>query len=195
MGSFLLAMRRLALGEAFGSRPTNQAAQRCRIVALFFFMAASVLLLTAALVDTLAKARTASEIFGWSGIACLLVCVLCGIRHAAVNKPHEATDYSWDYPMGTGILGLADRLERRFGIELPRIEWLDLLTKGDSLDVTAGDLFDFVKIRAIHFGVVDAEVDADSLWPMFQRDAASALGVEPGEVTKDWRFIRDLSAR
>jgi hypothetical protein len=96
MGSFLLSIltdlatgaskRRIAAAEAFGAPPISPAARRLRSVALWLFMASSGLLLAAVLADTVAGARSLSEVFGWSGIGCLQVCVFCGIRYASVNK-------------------------------------------------------------------------------------------------------------
>lgn len=204
MGGFLLVLlsdllsgtttRRLAAAEAFGSRPDNPAARRCRIVALCFFMAASSLLLTAALAETLSKARAASEVFGWSGIACLQVCVLCGIRYAVVNKRCWAAVHLRDVAMGIDVLDLVFRLETRFGIQIPRGDWIKLMMKNDPPDIAVGDVFDFVRSRAIASGVVDPEMDADLIWPMFQRDISDSLGVEPDEVVKDRWIIRDLGA-
>jgi hypothetical protein len=103
MVSFLLSVlsglitgsgkRWISAAEAFEAPPANPAAQRYRAVAFYCFMAFSALLLTAALVDTLAKARPVSEVFGWSGIACFQVCVFCGIRYAIVNKAYEDDDW------------------------------------------------------------------------------------------------------
>ena len=96
MGSFFLSMltdwltgaseQRLAAAEAFGAPPINPAAQRYRSVALCLFPASSALLLAAALADTVAGARRVSEVFGWSGIAGLQGCVVCGLRYAVVNQ-------------------------------------------------------------------------------------------------------------
>ncbi len=57
-------------------------------------MVSSGLLLAAALADTVAGGRSLSEVLGWSGIGCLLMCVLCGSRYAAVNE--KPTDYGCD---------------------------------------------------------------------------------------------------
>lgn len=104
MGNFLLSMladlltgaskQRLAAAEAFEAPPISPAARRYRIAALCLFMAASVLLLAAALVDTIAGSRSLSEVFGWSGIGCFQVCVFCGIRYAVVNK--QPNHDEWD---------------------------------------------------------------------------------------------------
>jgi hypothetical protein len=104
MESFLLSIltdlingaskQRIAAAEAFEAPPISSVARRYRFVALCLFMIASALLLTAALVDTLAKWRSLSEAFGWSGIGCFQVCVVCGIRYAAVNKKPKYDD--WD---------------------------------------------------------------------------------------------------
>jgi len=95
MGSFLFstlfdlitgsAKQRLDAAEAFEAPPANPVAQRYRTIAFCFFMATSALLLSAALVDWFFNMRLVGEILGWSGIVCLHVCVICGIRYAVVN--------------------------------------------------------------------------------------------------------------
>jgi hypothetical protein len=104
MGSFLLSIladlitgaskQRIAAAEALGAPPVSPAARGYRSVALWLFLASSVLLLGAALADTIAGARSLSEVFGWSGIGCLQVCVFCGIRYASVNK--KRADNRWE---------------------------------------------------------------------------------------------------
>ncbi len=92
--------------------------------------------------------------------------------------------------MGLDVLDLVFRLEGRFGIEISRGDWLELMRRNEPPDVAVGDLFDLVCRRAIQGGVQEA----DSLWPIFQRDVSEALGVEPEEVAK-WKWIlRDLGA-
>jgi hypothetical protein len=66
--------------------PANRATKRYQVIAFCSFMAFSALLLTAALVETLAQARPVSEVLGWSGIACLQVCAFCVIRYPVVNR-------------------------------------------------------------------------------------------------------------
>jgi hypothetical protein len=61
-------------------------ARHYRAAAFSLFMIAAALLMTAALVDALADARLASECFGWSGIGCLHLCVICGLRYKAGNR-------------------------------------------------------------------------------------------------------------
>ena len=41
--------------------------------------------------------------------------------------------------------------------------------------------------------VLDSDLDADALWPIFQRAISDALGVEPEEVTKE-KGLHDLGA-
>jgi hypothetical protein len=55
-------------------------------------------------------------------------------------------------------------------------------------------LFDFVRKQVPEAGVLDLEVDADILRPLFQRDIADALGVELWEVTKDKWLVQALGA-
>jgi hypothetical protein len=87
-------IRSIDVAEAFGTPPMTPAAWRYRAAALSLFMAAAVLLLTAALVDTIANARPASEVFGWLGIGCLQMCVYCGLRYKAANEsaPKHSVD-------------------------------------------------------------------------------------------------------
>lgn len=96
--------------------------------------------------------------------------------------------------MGLEILDLVYRLERRFGIKIHPDDFLKLLGENEPPDVTAGALFDFVKSRANYPGVVDAEMDADLIWPMFQHDVADSLGGDPSDVEKGTWLIRDLGA-
>jgi hypothetical protein len=55
-------------------------------------------------------------------------------------------------------------------------------------------LFDFVRGQVPTAGVLDLDVDADMLWPLFQRDVSDALRLELWEVTKDKRLVHDLGA-
>jgi len=77
---------------AFEAAPANPSAKFYRKAALCFFLLGATLLLTAALVDVLANARAIGEVFGWSGIGCFQVCVLCGLRYSVVNKRADAAE-------------------------------------------------------------------------------------------------------
>jgi hypothetical protein len=81
------ANRRLDSVEAFETPPLNPHAKRWATIALMLFCATSMLFLAAALVDWFTGNRFVSEILGWSGIVAFQLCVVCGIRYAAVNKP------------------------------------------------------------------------------------------------------------
>ena len=72
--------------EAFETPPLTPTARRFRAIAFCLFMVAAALLLTAALVDTVANAREMSEKFGFSGIACLNLCIHCSLRYKAANE-------------------------------------------------------------------------------------------------------------
>jgi hypothetical protein len=80
------AKRGVDAAEALDAPPVTPSAQRYRGIAFCFFLVAAALLLTAGLVDCFADARLASEVFGWSGIGCLQICVTCGLRYKAVNR-------------------------------------------------------------------------------------------------------------
>src|SRR5690348_7714266 len=83
-----------AAAEALGAHPISPAARRLRSIALCFLMASSGLLLAAALADTVAGARSLSEVLGWGGIGGLLMCVPCSLLYASVNK--KRTENEWD---------------------------------------------------------------------------------------------------
>jgi hypothetical protein len=85
-GTLAVLLDARMLSAKLEAPPANRAAKRYRVIAFCSFMAFSALLLTAALVETLARARPVSETLGWSGIACLQVCAFCAIRYAAVNR-------------------------------------------------------------------------------------------------------------
>jgi len=80
------ATQRMDAVEAFEARPLNPTASRYRITAICFFLATSSLFLTAALVHICADARVLGEILGWTGIACVHVCIVCGLRYRIVNR-------------------------------------------------------------------------------------------------------------
>ncbi len=71
--------------EAFDTTPLTPTARRFRAIAFCLFMLAAALLLTAALVDSVANGRDLSEKFGSSGIACLNLCIYCSLRYKAAN--------------------------------------------------------------------------------------------------------------
>jgi acyl carrier protein len=96
--------------------------------------------------------------------------------------------------MGMDILDLVFRLERTFCVKIGREEWLQLIDKDTPPDVNVGELFELVRGRAVSAGPLDDELDAEILWPMFQRAISDALGIEPEEITKDKEVIRDLGA-
>ena len=92
--------------------------------------------------------------------------------------------------MGLDILDLVFRLERTFGIKIRREDFDQMC----GTDVRVGELFEFVRSKAVLGGVLDAELDAETLWFLFQRAVSDSMGVEPGEVTKDRWLIRELGA-
>jgi hypothetical protein len=87
----------LARAAAFGALdalPTNPLARRYRAAAFYCFMMFAALLLASSLVDTVAKARPLSEVIGFSGIICLLICVFCLLRYASVNKAKQCDHWA-----------------------------------------------------------------------------------------------------
>lgn len=72
--------------EAFETPPRNQTARRYAVATVCFLLASSVLLLAAALIDTLAKARPLSEAVGSAGLLCLIICVHSGLCFKDANN-------------------------------------------------------------------------------------------------------------
>jgi hypothetical protein len=96
--------------------------------------------------------------------------------------------------MGIDLLDLAFRLERKFSVQVSRDQFLKLAMRNDPPDIRVGDLFDFLPDEVPRFGVLDLQLDADILWPIYQRAISDALGVDLEEVTKDKGLVHDLGA-
>jgi hypothetical protein len=96
--------------------------------------------------------------------------------------------------MGIDLLDVAFRLERRFRVKICRDQLTKSVMKNDPPDIRVGDLFDFIRSEISRVGVLDLELDADDLRPMFQREISDGLGVNADEVTKDKGLIHDLGA-
>jgi hypothetical protein len=96
--------------------------------------------------------------------------------------------------MGIDLLDLAFRLERLFGVRVSREQLLKLVMRNDPPDIMVSDLYEFIRGEAPHSGVLDLELDADSLWRIYQRAISDALGVDLEEIRKDKGLIRDLGA-
>lgn len=94
--------------------------------------------------------------------------------------------------MGLDLLDLVFRLERRFGTKIRRAQLDELIGANDPPDILVGALFDLVRQTAKPGGLFDEEMDAESLWPMFQREVSDSLGVDEEEVTKEKWLIREL---
>jgi hypothetical protein len=92
LSAIFFGVRGIDAAAAFDAAPSNPSATFYRKAALCFFLLGATLFLTAALVHVLANARAIGEVFGWSGIGCFQVCVLCGLRYSVVNKRADAAD-------------------------------------------------------------------------------------------------------
>ena len=100
--------------------------------------------------------------------------------------------YEWQVSEETiDPLDLIPQLERRFGVKISRDELATMLTSHDPPDTRVADLFEFIRGKVPQSGVLDSDLDADDLWPMFQHAISDALGVEPEEVTKE-KGLNDL---
>jgi hypothetical protein len=103
-----------------------------------------------------------------------------------------AAVFEWQVPEeGIDLLDVVSPLERCFGVRIGRNELATMLTSDDPPDIRVADLFDFIRGKVPQSGILDSDLDADALWPMFQRAIADALGVEPEEVTKE-KGLNDL---
>jgi hypothetical protein len=89
--AIVFGFRGIEAAAAFEAAPTNPSAWFYRKAALCFFLLGAFLFLAASVIDVLANARAIEEIFGWSGIGCFQVCVLCGLRYSAINNRADAT--------------------------------------------------------------------------------------------------------
>jgi len=96
--------------------------------------------------------------------------------------------------MGLDILDLVFRLERQFGVRISRDQFSKLAMRNEPPDIRVGDLFDFLCGEVPHSGVLDLELDADALWPIYQRAISDSLGVDLEEITKAKGLIHDLGA-
>jgi hypothetical protein len=96
--------------------------------------------------------------------------------------------------MGIDLLDLAFRLERQFGVRVSSHQLSKLAMRNDPPDIRVGDLFDLLCSDVPRFGVLDLALDAETLWPTYQRAISDALGVDLAEVTKDKALDHDLGA-
>lgn len=94
--------------------------------------------------------------------------------------------------MGLDFLDLIFRLERQFGTKISRSQLDAMIRDRDPPDMLAGELFEYVRKKARPGGVYDEEMDAESLWPMFQLAVSDSMGVHVDEVTEDKWLIREL---
>ncbi len=99
----------------------------------------------------------------------------------------------WQVPDETiDLADLAFRLERRFGVRISSDHLTTMVMRNDPPEIRVGELFDLVRGEVLQSGVYDLDLDADSLWPIYQRAICDAFGIDLEEVTKDKGFIRDL---
>jgi hypothetical protein len=102
--------------------------------------------------------------------------------------------FEWQVPEeAIDLLDLVSRLERCFSVRISREELSTIVTSNEPRDITVADLFDFIRGKVLQSRVLDSDLDANALWPIFQRAISDALGVEPEEVTKE-KGLNDLGA-
>ncbi len=76
----------LYAAEELEKPAASPVAQRYRTGAVVLFLLTSALLVCAAIAFTVAPQNVIHEILGWTGIVCLHLCVLCGLRYSTVNR-------------------------------------------------------------------------------------------------------------
>ena len=96
--------------------------------------------------------------------------------------------------MGLDLLDVKYRLEQRFGVKVTNEQMTKLAMRNEPPDINVGDLFELIRDQIPQSGVLDLEIDAELLWPLFQQEISDALGVNVEDVTKDKGLIHDLGA-
>ena len=94
--------------------------------------------------------------------------------------------------MGYDLIDLAFRLGRRFGVPITKADLTLLASKHVPPDIRVGEFFDFIREQTRRYGVVDAEQDAEILWPLFQREVCDGLGVDEEGIAKDKWLLKEL---
>jgi hypothetical protein len=82
--------------EALERPAATPEAKGYRVAAVWFFFAMAALMLSAAIVFVVAGPVVASDVLGWSGIACLQLCLFCGLRYGALNRRAEIEELPQD---------------------------------------------------------------------------------------------------
>jgi hypothetical protein len=103
---------------------------------------------------------------------------------------HEGS--AGDDPVGIDILDVVFRMEREFGIKIHRQEVVKLLSGNQPPDVSVGEFFEFVRSKGLSAGVLDEDMDANLIWPLFQSILEGATGTNADRIQKDLWLIRDV---
>jgi hypothetical protein len=82
----LLGFRMLPAAEALEKPSVASRARPYQIAAFCLFMAAAMLLVSAALADWFLGRNVAHDNFGWAGIIALNLCAVCGLRYGYLNR-------------------------------------------------------------------------------------------------------------
>ena len=80
------AMQRGEAAETIENPPRHVSVRRWATLTLVLFLVASICLLVAALADWFAGNRFLSGVFGWAGVICLNICMICGLRCVKVRN-------------------------------------------------------------------------------------------------------------
>jgi len=76
-------VRMIEAARAFETPPTSSTARRYGVVAVCSLLAGALLLVAAAMVDSIVSSRPLSEGLGWAGIVCL---IFCALRYKVANE-------------------------------------------------------------------------------------------------------------
>lgn len=80
------ANAKLAAAETLDAPPLTPAAHHWRMLAIISFLSGAVLLLVASIMFCMKPELLLDEILGWSGIGCIQLSVICGLRYATINR-------------------------------------------------------------------------------------------------------------
>ena len=78
--------------SSFEDPPRSDAAKRNRRLALFFLLAGACCAVIAAILFDVNRPNAVDDIFGWTALLCMLVCVILGFRYQFLNgaSDHES---------------------------------------------------------------------------------------------------------
>jgi hypothetical protein len=94
--------------------------------------------------------------------------------------------------LGIPLVSVASRLEKSFGVQVGLDQFRSLAMKNEPPDIMVGELYDFIRGVIPKTGVLDLDLDADALWPVYQGAISDTLCVGVEVVSKEKWLIHDL---